>query len=96
MEYKVNTSFNIGDKLYSLTDRGTILEYYISKIDFTGVVNCDHDLDANHTIHDYDLNICYSISNSSNKIITRLSASKITERYFINKKDIVKHIMDQL
>lgn len=85
MEYKVNTSFNIGDKLYSLTDRGTILEYYISKIDFTGVVK-----------DDYDLNICYSISNSSNKIITRLSASKIIERYFINKKDIVKHIMDQL
>lgn len=85
MEYKVNTSFNIGDKLYSLTDRGTILEYHISKIDFTGVVK-----------DDYDLNICYSISNSSNKIITRLSASKINERYFTSKKDVVKRVMEQL
>lgn len=96
MEYKVNTSFNIGDKLYSLNNRGTILEYHISKIDFRGVVNCDHDLNANHTICDYDLNINYTITNSSNKTIVKLTANEITERYFTSKKDIVKRITDQL
>lgn len=85
MEYKVNTSFNIGDKLYSLNSKGTILEYHISKIDFTGTVK-----------DDYDLDIRYTIANSLNKTITRLSAYAIAEHYFTSKKDIVKYITDQL
>lgn len=36
MEYKVNTSFNVGDKLYSLCSNGDINTFHISKIKITG------------------------------------------------------------
>mgnify|MGYP004503527283 CR=1 FL=1 len=85
MEYKVNTSLNVGDKLYTLTERGTILQHHVSKIEFKG------------TIED-DCNYCvlYYIDDSFDRYVGKLNANEITERYFLGKKDIVKRIMDQL
>lgn len=87
MEYKVDTHFNIGKKLYSLNNFGDINTNCISKIKFNGTT------DGVVT----DVEILYDIANLKNETIVRnINASEIQRRFFCDKKDIIKHIMDQL
>lgn len=86
MEYTVNTIFNINDKIYSINNFGNINTYHINEIDFEGLANDKG----------YSFNIIYSVANSSGKCIERSSATEIQKRYFLDKKDIIKHITDQL
>jgi hypothetical protein len=85
MEYKVNTSLNVGDKLYKLTERGTILQHYVSTIEFEGTIE-----------NDCNYHVLYCIYNSFDKFVCKLKYNEITDLYFLNKKDIVKRVMDQL
>lgn len=87
MEYKVNTHFNIGDKLYSLDNSGNISTYHVSKILIKLKDNCNK----------VTTDIKYTISDSQDKIMVYdIDASEIQRKLFLDKKDIVKHIMDQL
>lgn len=87
MEYKVDTKFNINDKLYAMNNLGDISTYHINKIKFKGVS------DGNDT----DIVILYDIANLENKAIaTNINYIEIQKRFFIDKKDILKHIMNQL
>lgn len=87
MTYKVNTIFNINDKIYSINNQGDIFTYHISKITFNGIMDGKN----------IDVDITYNISNLENKLIaTNINAQNIEKRYFLDKKDIIKHITDQL
>lgn len=85
MEINLNTTYNVGDRLYALNSKGEILNYYISKIIYEGKIT-----DINSFL------IRYDIVNSKGSKIATITSDEITDRFFIDKKDIVKHIVEQL
>ena len=86
MEYKVNTSFNVGDKLYSLCSNGDINTFHISKIKITGEINDEC----------IKTNAIYHVANLSNFVIATIDETELRKRFFTDKKEIVKYVMDQL
>lgn len=86
MEYTFNTTYNVGTKLYKLNSLGDILSYSISKIHLT--FTDDGEIDK--------LNICYDLKNDRGQKMFTLDADTIEKEYYLNKKDIIKHLMEQL
>lgn len=90
MEYKVNTSFNVGDKLYSLCSNGDINTYYISKIKITGEITGEINDEYIKTT------AIYHVADPSNFVIATINETELRKRFFTDKKEIVKYITDQL
>lgn len=86
MEYTFNTTYNVGTKLYKLNNLGDILSYSIYKInlDFTD----DGETDK--------LNVWYDLINMAGQKRNHVDADTIEKEYYLNKKDIIKRLMEQL
>lgn len=86
MEYTFNTTYNVGTKLYKLNGLGDILSYSISKIHLTFID--DGKIEK--------LNISYGIVNERGQTMYTIDADKIKKDFYLNKKDIIQHLMEQL
>lgn len=86
MEYRIDTKYDVNDKLYAINNLGEIKTYHIGQINFKGKI------DKNSTT----IIIQYDIYNSSNNFIATVDIVELQRRYFLSKKDIVKHLMEQL
>lgn len=83
MIYQVKTEFTPGTEIYSLNNLGTISSYFISKVLFEGKDDGDS----------ITIKLKYIIVNSKHQII---DIKELKERFFLDKKDIVKHIVEQI
>lgn len=86
MVYQVKPEFTPGTEIYSLNNLGTINSYFISKVLFSGK---DDGVDTIIDIH-------YVIVNIKHNIIATVDAEELKRRFFLDKKDIVKHIIEQI
>lgn len=86
MEYRIDTKYDINDKLYTINNLGEIKTHHIGKINFKGKI----DKDSTTIIIQYD------VYNSSNNFITTVDTVELQRRYFLSKNDIVKHLIEQL
>lgn len=86
MEYTLTAKYNIGTELYKVNNKGDILSYSITRIDLSfsdnGITN--------------KLDVSYDISDKNGRRIASLRSDEIEESYYIDKKDIIKHLMEQL
>lgn len=86
MEYTFNTTYNVGTKLYKLNNSGDILSYSIDKIHLTFTDDGLTD----------KLDILYGLINENGQKRGNIDADTIEKEYYLNKKDIIKHLMEQL
>lgn len=86
MIYQVKPEFTPGTEIYSLNNLGTINSYFVSKVLFSGK---DDGVDIIIDIH-------YVIVNIKHNIIATVDAEELKRRFFLDKKDIVKHIVEQI
>lgn len=86
MIYQVKTEFTPGTEIYSLNNLGTISSYFISKVLFEGKDDGDS----------ITIKLKYIIVNSKHQIIDTIDIKELKERFFLDKKDIVKHIVEQI
>nr|DAR23004.1 MAG TPA: hypothetical protein [Caudoviricetes sp.] len=86
MIYQVKTEFTPGTEIYSLNNLGTISSYFISKVLFEGKDDGDS----------ITIEVKYTIVNSKHQIIDTIDIKELKERFFLDKKDIVKHIVEQI
>lgn len=86
MIYQVKPEFTPGTEIYSLNNLGTISSYFISKVLFEGKDDGDS----------IAIKLKYTIVNSKHQIIATIDIKELKERFFLDKKDIVKHIVEQI
>ncbi len=86
MIYQVKPEFTPGTEIYSLNNLGTINSYFVSKVLFSGK-------DDGCSIN---ILITYVIVNDKHQTITTIDAEELKRRFFLDKKDIVKHIVEQI
>ena len=86
MIYQVKPEFTPGTEIYSLNSFGNISSYFVSKVLFNGK-------DDGCSIN---ILITYVIVNDNHKIIATMDAEELKKRFFLDKKDIVKHITEQV
>lgn len=86
MIYQVKPEFTPGTEIYSLNNLGTISSYFISKVLFEGKDDGDS----------ITIELKYTIVNSKHQIIDTIDIKELKERFFLDKKDIVKHIVEQI
>ena len=86
MIYQVKPEFTPGTEIYSLNSFGNISSYFISKVLFNGK-------DDGCSIN---ILITYVIVNDKHKTIETIDAEELKRRFFLDKKDIVKHIIEQV
>ena len=86
MIYQVKTEFTPGTEIYSLNNLGTISSYFISKVLFEGKDDGDS----------ITIKLKYIIVNSKHQIIDTIDIKELKRRFFLDKKDIVKHIVEQI
>lgn len=86
MIYQVKPEFTPGTEIYSLNNLGIISSYFISRVLFNGK-------DDGYSIN---ILITYVIVNDKHNTIATVDAEELKRRFFLDKKDIVKHIVEQI
>ena len=86
MVYQVKPEFTPGTEIYSIDNFGKIRSYFVSEVLFKGKDNGDS----------ITINIEYKIVNNKHNILDIISPEELKKRFFLDKKDIVKHIVEQI